>query len=259
MIKISKHIYIHSLTVALFASAYITRTLGITAMMYSVMLLHELSHMFAAIYLRLGISRIILYPFGVSLSVGTRMLCPFSDSLILYLAGPLINAVIALIMAILGCRNLFALNNLAVFVLNILPIIPLDGGRITEALLIRVMGERKCRIMMTIISVIFSLGLLILLILSCSININSLTFIAFIFGGCIMQKPKYNRDFIREITFAEKKTIKSDVFVVGEDMPKRKVVSYFSPNKRAVIFVCDKAGAIKDVKTDTQVISDILN
>ena len=197
MIRLSKHLYLHWLTVIMFVSAYITRTLGITCMMYSVMLLHELAHMAAAAYLKLGISRIILYPFGVSLTVKSRILCSLSDSMILYVAGPLVNAVIAAIGAVFNVYNLFMLNNLAVFVLNILPIIPLDGGRIAEALLIRNTGERNSRIIMSLISIFLSMVLIAILIVSGSVNINSVTFVLFVFGNCIMQKPKYNRDLIK--------------------------------------------------------------
>ncbi|MEE0943937.1 MAG: hypothetical protein UIM24_00600 [Clostridia bacterium] len=259
MIKLSKHLYIHWLTVLFFVSAYISRTLEITCIMYSVMLLHELAHTAAAFYLKLGISRIILYPFGVSLTVRSRILCSLSDSLILYLAGPFVNVVIAAIAAVFGVCNLFTLNNIAVFLLNILPIIPLDGGRIAEAVLIRNVGERKCRIIMSVISAFLSVVLTAILFLSGSLNINSATFVAFLLGGCIMQKPKYNRDLIREITLSKKKTIKSNIYVIDDDIPKRKIVSYFNPKKRSIVFICDKSGAVKEIKTDTEVIFDILN
>ena len=259
MIRLSKHLYLHWLTVIMFVSAYITRTLGITCMMYSVMLLHELAHMAAAAYLKLGISRIILYPFGVSLTVKSRILCSLSDSMILYVAGPLVNAVIAAIGAVFNVYNLFMLNNLAVFVLNILPIIPLDGGRIAEALLIRNTGERNSRIIMSLISIFLSMVLIAILIVSGSVNINSVTFVLFVFGNCIMQKPKYNRDLIREIALSEKKNIKSDVFLVDDNMPKRKLAGYFSPKKHSIVLMCDKTGAVKEIKTDSEVIFDILN
>ena len=112
MIKLSGKIYIHWLTVVLFVSAYITRTLGMTALMYSVMLLHELAHTAAAKFLRLGIGRIIFYPFGLCLNLKTRILCSFTDEIILYISGPLVNAVIAAVMCVLGKFNLFFYNNL---------------------------------------------------------------------------------------------------------------------------------------------------
>lgn len=260
MIKLSSHIYIHWLTVAVFAAAYITRTLEITAMMYSVMLLHELSHAVAALYLRLGISRIILYPFGVSLTLKTRLLCSLSDNLILYLAGPLVNAAVAAVSAALFGINLFAVNNIAVFALNLLPILPLDGGNIADALLRRFFGERASGRVMVIISVLFSAAVTVLFVLTGNINTNTVTLSAFILGGCVMNKPKYNRDFIKELAFSENKSgIKSDVFLVDFETPKRKIAAEFSPKKRAVVLFADKSGTVKSIKTDKEVIFDILN
>ncbi|MBQ8636866.1 MAG: hypothetical protein IJ423_02585 [Clostridia bacterium] len=258
MIKISKHIYIHWLTVVLFASAYITRTLGITAMMYSVMLLHEMAHASAALYLRIGISRIILYPFGVSLTVGTRMLCTFADSLILYLAGPLVNALIAVFMLLSGVRNFFFINNLVVFVLNMMPILPLDGGRIAEALLLRIIGERGSRIVMASVSTLLAVAIAFVIILSGSFNVNSLTFLAFILGGCVMQKPKYNRDFVREIATVKEKSDTAKVLLVDKNTPLRKIAGRFSPGRRTLVFLCNDSGRVECVKTDEEVIFDIL-
>lgn len=259
MIKLSKHIYIHWLTVVLFASAYITRTLGITVMMYSVMLLHEIAHAAAALYLRIGISRIILYPFGVSLMVGTRMLCTFADSLILYLAGPLVNAVIAAFMLLSGARNFFFINNLVVFVLNMMPILPLDGGRVLESLLLRVIGERGSRIVMAFVSTLISAGIASIIILSGSFNVNSFTFLAFILGGCIMQKPKYNRDFVREIATVKEKSDTAKVLLVDKNTPMRKIASKFSPGRRTLIFLYNENGRVECVKTDKEIIFDILH
>ncbi len=259
LIKVSKYIYIHWLTLALFASAYITRTLEITAIMYLVMLLHELSHAAAAYYLKLGISRIILYPFGVSLLVGTRLLCSLSDGLILYLSGPLVNAVIAAIMAILGIKNLFFINNLVIFLLNLLPILPLDGGRIAECILLRRYSDKSCRIIMSVLSAVIAAAICLILILGKAVNINTLSFIAFIVGGCIMQKPKYNRDLVRELALCKsKKGLKSNVIIADKSIPERKIISEFSPSKSTLVVFCNESGGIERLKTDKEVIFDIL-
>lgn len=259
MIKLSKHIYIHWLTLFIFISSYITKTLEITVLMYLAMFLHELSHTLAAIYLRLGVSRIIFYPFGVCVTLRTRVLCSTSDSIILYLSGPLTNALIAAMLVIIGKQGIFSFNNLAVFLLNLLPVLPLDGGRIIEAILMRTYGERKCRIYMNIISVLMLVFLVMFIGLFCSLNLNTLTFIIFMFGNSLMQKPKYNRDFVREISFSQKKSSKTDVLLVDPNVSEREIIKRFSPKNHTIIFTKDQNGEIINMRTDQEVIFNILN
>lgn len=261
LIKLSKYIYIHWLTVGLFVSAYITRTLGMTAIMYLVMLLHELAHAAAALYLKAGVSKIILYPFGVSIRLGTRMLCSFADELVLYLSGPLVNAFLALVMVISGHRNLFCINNLVIFCLNLLPILPLDGGRIAEAGLLRIVGEKATRRIMIAISAVISAAVVGALIVHGAVNVNTMSFCLFIAGGVLTQKPKYSRDYVRELAMAgkRKKTMKAELFVADENIPKRKLIGEFSPVKNAVVVFCDSDGAVTGIGTDASVLQDVLN
>ena len=69
MIKISKGIYIHFLTVLLFIFCYINRKLEILAISYISIFVHEIAHLTAAIAIGLLPSRIIFLPFGVNLKL----------------------------------------------------------------------------------------------------------------------------------------------------------------------------------------------
>ena len=260
MIKVSKYIYVHWLTVLLFVSAYITRTLEFTAMMYSVMILHELAHTVATKFLKLGIGRIVFYPFGLCLTVKTRILCSFSDEIILYISGPLVNAVIAAVMCILGNINLFFYNNLALFILNLLPISQLDGGRIYTSLLEMRFGSKKADKIMKIITVIISVSLFLLFIHFKLLNVNTFSFIAFMAGNVITQKRKYNRDVVREfaVNDGRKRKLRANVIVTENDIPITKLVGEFSPIRHTVVIYTQKNGAIKDIKTDKKIISEII-
>ena len=199
LIKLSKYLYIHWLTIAMFAAAYITRTLSITASVYSVMLLHEIAHTLAALFLKLGVSHIVMYPFGVTLKIKSRILCSVSDEMLLYLSGPAVNAITAAICAGYGKTGLFYYNNLFLFVLNLLPITPLDGGWIAERLLSAKVGYYKARIIMRIFAVLFALVLAGSIVFLKGIDFNSFVFCAFILASVFTQKSKYNRDFVREL------------------------------------------------------------
>lgn len=105
--------------------------------------LHELGHALAASYFGIKTRDIILYPFGGIASI-TKMPAPAGE-LIIALAGPLVNIIIASILFLtmdvsqmfvglsIVSRLFFANIFLAVF--NLIPAIPMDGGRVLRALL----------------------------------------------------------------------------------------------------------------------------
>ena len=97
MIKIGKYIRINILTPLLFLVCYMIGKLEIICVSYGVMLLHELSHMMAAILIGLSIDKICLQPFGVNLKLGNRFVHSLSDEVILYMSGPLCNIVLSIV------------------------------------------------------------------------------------------------------------------------------------------------------------------
>lgn len=260
MIKLCNGIYIHFLTVILFFSAYITRTLEITIAMYSVMLIHELAHFVSAKVLGLKISKLIFYPFGVSLRLNSIILLSFSEEIILYLSGPLVNAVIAVIFALNGKFGVLYINNLALFLLNILPIIPLDGGRILETIISRYKGRKNAKKILKFIGILIYSFLIYLLLKSKTLNINTLTLILFLLGSIIFEKEKYSVDLIKELTFSNlNKRRKAELFVFSESEPIRNIIKEFNPSKNSLVAFIDDKERIVSLKTDREIIKSLLN
>ena len=146
MIKISKGIYVHFLTILLFIFCYINRKLEILAISYFSIFFHEIAHLIAAIMIGLIPARIVLLPFGVNLKLKNSIIGSLSDEIILYLSGPLLSALFAFF-SLLFINNqyikLFYYNNIGIFLFNILPILPMDGGIITKKILTARVGYRK--------------------------------------------------------------------------------------------------------------------
>lgn len=113
---------------------------------FGCVLLHELGHMLTARKLGIRTSDIVLYPFGGVASIleepGPRA------ELLVTIAGPLVNIAIAAILIIGFDLNFgselflkggfiarLAAANIVLFVFNLIPAYPMDGGRILRALL----------------------------------------------------------------------------------------------------------------------------
>jgi len=259
LIKLSKGIYVHFLTVFLFISAYILRTLEITALMYSVMFIHEMAHLISAKAMGLNISKIIFYPFGVSLRLNSVILLSFPEEMILYLSGPLVNALIAVVFAFFGEFGIFYINNLLLFLLNILPVLPLDGGHILKTFISRYKGRKNAGKILKLVGILVYGAIFYLLLKSQTININSLTLIIFLAGSIIFEKEKYSVDLIKELTFFDrKKDGKAEVFVVSNKSGFKNIIKEFNPSKRTLVAVIDNEENVISLKTDKDIIKSML-
>ena len=85
-----------------------------------------------------------------------------------YLAGPLLNLLLAVIFYLMELKSEIIQINLILGILNLLPIMPLDGGRILKEILRYFLGNKKASIFMIeftkfnliIISLVYSIAIL---------------------------------------------------------------------------------------------------
>ena len=150
---------IHPLFLAVVGLAIYGRFLGTVAVLFFVVVLHELGHVLAARSLGYSTEYIELLPFGgvAKLASGNMGWNPRHETLIA-LCGPLVNLLLAL--TSVAWRLLFpewsawthgfVSINLTVLFFNLLPGLPLDGGRIARAGLSLTRGyERATRLVLT--------------------------------------------------------------------------------------------------------------
>lgn len=114
-------------------------------------LIHEFGHL--AVLLGYGEKprEIRLGIFGMEIRRSGSVRLSYAQECAVALSGPAIN--LALCLILLGCRMLFksdfflfpAMTNLALALMNLLPIMPLDGGRALYVLLCTRMGETRAQ------------------------------------------------------------------------------------------------------------------
>ena len=188
---------------------YFTKQIEVYAMIMVFAIIHEIGHLFAGVITKMKPEKLEIMPFGVSVSFrinvddynkkikkGNRMEI---KKIIVALAGPLTNLIIILITYNLHLSFLKSIiliyTNLLIMLFNLLPIYPLDGGRIVKSILHIYYGKRKSEKYINFISkvtVIMLTGVSSILILYVQ-NIAIVLINIFLWYLIIKEEIKYNK------------------------------------------------------------------
>lgn len=270
MIKIFDKFYIHWMFIFVGAFCYITRNLEAFLISYFIMSIHELSHFFAAKTLGLSCSYVAVYPFGLNLRLNNTLLFGVLDEIILYLSGPLSNILMALFALPFIKNNLYAydfyIKNIAFFILNLLPVIPLDGGMVFNKAMVHFFGYKRGRRYTNIISVLICIVLIFLSL--CFIYLNSpnpslCIFASFILGNVFFSKEKYNTTLLKELLYSKKKKNINKPYhleLIGADerVEKVEIAKEFKMSRDYLVVLTDKNKKVKKIITEDEIIDGLL-
>lgn len=194
-----------NLNVFLFLILFLlTNQLEIYALVMLFALIHELGHLLSGIILGFEADSLKVMPLGFSIEFKTnidnynRKILKSNiltlKKLFINLAGPMTNFIIILISCFMGLNENIIYSNLIIFIINLLPIYPLDGGRILKNMFKLLVGNRKSLYYTNNISNIFAI--IVTMISSIGIyyykNIAILFALVFIWTLIIKENKKYN-------------------------------------------------------------------
>lgn len=145
---------------------YFTKQIEVYAMIMIFAIIHELGHLLAGLLMGMKPEKVEIMPFGVSISFKIKVkeynkrvkkgnLLEIKK-IIVALAGPITNFIIILITYNLNMDLLKSIliiyTNFLIMIFNLVPIYPLDGGRILKGILYIFLGKRKSEKYVNIIS-----------------------------------------------------------------------------------------------------------
>ena len=188
----------------------LTRQLEIYCVLMLFAIIHELGHLVIGIILGFRPKRIELLPLGVSAcfdmnlkNYNQKLECAnvlALKKIIIAISGPITNFIIALVFAIFDI-SLFNLStefivfsNLLIGIFNLIPIYPLDGGKVIKSILHIELGLRNSykytyilsNVTIIILTVVSSIAILYLQ------NISILLILIYLWGIVIIENKRYN-------------------------------------------------------------------
>ncbi len=173
---------------------YLTNQIEVYLIIMFFCIIHELGHIIAGFFLGMRTEKLEIMPYGLTISLkvkpkdlnlkikkGTLLEL---KKIIVAIAGPFLSLVIAIVFTYLDIpiiiKQEVVYSNILILLFNLIPIYPLDGGRILKGILYIEMGNKKSKIIVNQISNI----IMIILTIICSISVYYFKNIA-IFLICI--------------------------------------------------------------------------
>ncbi len=238
---------------------------------YAVLAVHELAHYVVAKRLKIACRGLVIQPFGVTLRLmDNRVSEPFYE-VILCAAGPLANLSAAACLyltcdlANADVHYLFV-SNLSIAAVNLLPILPLDGGRILKAYLTARLGlVRALKITQTVtwFFVLF-VGLCALCMLwNNRFNVSLMVLVSFLLFNMSAEKQSNAYLVMRQTAEYKQKLSAQKIMYVRNlaaqtDTPAAQVVARFSYDKYHIVHLFDAKQHPVGHLTETQILDALI-
>ena len=196
--------------------------------LFACLTLHELGHSLVAQRFGVGVSEILLLPIGGVARLTSEPKKPVHE-LLIALAGPLVNVVIAFLLFLvlvrfspdapfaardigrlaepspLGLVRWLFLGNVTLAIFNMLPALPMDGGRVFRALLSLAVGRSRATRIAAGVGQLIALGLVAYGLVENSPNSSILALIGlFVFVGAAQERAAVRAgDLLSELRAGE--------------------------------------------------------
>lgn len=230
--------------------------------------IHEYAHYFVAKKCGYKLNKVVFMPYGAGIGGNSQIINPTHEILIA-VAGPIVNFVCVIVCVALWWifpqtyfyTFDFVFSSFALGAFNLIPVFPLDGGRVAICYFIKKTNKLMVYKIMKAVGFLFSFLFFILFFISVffSINLTYMFTSVFLFLSCFGTEE--NVYFERVVLSSKTRQISHPVelktFVVNKSVPLYKLVKHIGGNFYTQFYVMENNKVIK-VLTESEVIK-ILN
>ncbi len=186
---------------------------------FSLIIIHELGHLSASLIFKWNLDKICIYPFGGCVKFNEKLNKPLYEEFLILISGPMTQMLYFLIICVMFDNNLISYRNYLLFknynfallFFNLLPIYPLDGGKILNIVLNYIFPFKKGNKIAVYVSFLF---IVFILFKSSNTNLTCMVLVLFyeVFIYLRRQDYLYNRflleRYLDKFNFKKVKTIK---------------------------------------------------
>lgn len=237
---------------------------------------HETAHIVTALFYGLKVSEIELLPFGGVARIDDLLQLDPATEAVVAVAGPISNIVLLLIIWVAAHfvtidQNWYAFlvqANIAMAAVNVLPALPLDGGRVLRSRLVEKYGFRIATDRAAVIGQVFAFGLVVLGLIGVIIY-GRLSAAIFSVLGCFVyaaaQKEKNTAVYVllryltrKRLEIRARGVMRLREFAVTLETSIGEVVRHFSPTHYHLVWILDKDGNVVGFITEIELIDSLL-
>lgn len=242
----------------------------------SVVLIHELAHCCAGKYFNIQISEIKLFAFGGVAKSNRDIETNPREEIMIALAGPLSNfLLLALILPIVhllnikieGMVQLFLITNLSIGLFNLLPILPLDGGRILRGVIGYYIGVKKATTIVIklgyfLCALLFTIGIYLTIVYNVEYIFLSMVSI-YIITSNKKEKEKIEYIFIKNLVLKKKSlfsegTMEAKYMIAMDFIEVKKIFDEFTLEKYHIITVINSRGKVIGSLSESEIIDAVI-
>ncbi|PWI58820.1 M50 family metallopeptidase [Sulfoacidibacillus thermotolerans] len=226
------------------------------ALLFTIVLLHEIAHVVAARVYGYRVESIELLPFGgVAKLASSELGWNAKHETLIAICGPLMNLLLSLLAECLYLLHLISANdatnfvsmNMTIAIFNLLPALPLDGGRIARAALAVHYGYEWSTRLVTRLAYYLSAALMILGLLSLWLGYADLGLLAlgvFLLFSAFTLSKQSRYDTLRFLDSKRKMKKRAAeplrALVVDPEMAIGDVAVQFAPGTYHVVYIRDE-------------------